>query len=130
MRDRTYVSTHVTADVTVEQIVREKVGRDIAELFPKAPAEIGQPVLSVRGRSRDGVFRDISFEERARGDRGTAGLVGAGRTEVARAIFGIDPYDSGEISFDHRPLKGGIPRQRSTPAWGSFRKAGASRDWS
>ncbi|KRE56039.1 hypothetical protein ASG92_24070 [Arthrobacter sp. Soil736] len=71
MRDRTYVSTHVTADVTVEQIVGEKVGRDIAELFPKAPAEIGQPVLSVRGRSRDGVFRDISFEERARGDRGT-----------------------------------------------------------
>ncbi|GER22243.1 ribose import ATP-binding protein RbsA 1 [Zafaria cholistanensis] len=110
MRDGKYVSTHVTEDVSVDRIVREMVGRDIAELFPKEAAEIGAPVLSVRGLSRAGVFRDINLEVRAGEIVALAGLVGAGRTEVARAVFGIDPYDSGEVLFGGKPLKGGSPQ--------------------
>ena len=78
------------------------VGRDIGALFPKTVAEIGDAVLKVDGLSRAGVFRDISFEVRAGEIVALAGLVGAGRTEVARAVFGIDPYDAGEITFERK----------------------------
>ncbi|MBG6184850.1 ABC-type sugar transport system ATPase subunit [Arthrobacter sp. CAN_A214] len=90
MRDGKYISTHRPADVTVEAVVREMVGRDIAALYPKEDAEIGGTVLSVENLSRAGVFSDISFEVRAGEIVALAGLVGAGRTEVARAVFGID----------------------------------------
>jgi len=105
MRDGRYIATHRIADVTVAQIVREMVGRDLGALFPKTVAEVGPPVLTVAGLSRAGVFRDISFEVRAGEIVALAGLVGAGRTEVARAIFGIDPYDSGTITVAGKTLK-------------------------
>ncbi len=118
MRDGRYISTHRTADVTVEQIVREMVGRDIGALFPKTPAEIGDVVLKVDALSRAGVFRDISFEVRAGEIVALAGLVGAGRTEVARAVFGIDPYDAGAITFDGRTLKPRDPQVAITAGMG------------
>ncbi|WP_230008864.1 sugar ABC transporter ATP-binding protein, partial [Microbacterium sp. Bi128] len=118
MRDGRYISTHRTADVTVEQIVREMVGRDIGALFPKTPAEIGDVVLKVDGLSRAGVFRDISFEVRAGEIVALAGLVGAGRTEVARAVFGIDPYDAGDITFDGRKLRPRNPQVAITAGMG------------
>lgn len=105
MRDGRYIATHHTADVTVAEIVREMVGRELGALFPKTTAEIGPTVLNVAGLSRAGVFRDISFEVRAGEIVALAGLVGAGRTEVARAIFGIDPYDKGTITVAGKPLK-------------------------
>ncbi|MDR5700544.1 sugar ABC transporter ATP-binding protein [Agromyces aerolatus] len=110
MRDGRYISTHDTASATVEQIVREMVGRDIAQLFPKEPAEIGEVVLSVRDLSRAGVFSGVDLEVRAGEIVGLAGLVGAGRTEVARAVFGIDPYDRGTVELGGRPLKPGNPQ--------------------
>jgi rhamnose transport system ATP-binding protein len=110
MRDGRYIATHRTTDVTVERIVREMVGRDIATLFPKAEAEIGHTVLKVEGLSSAGVFRDISFEVRAGEIVALAGLVGAGRTEVARAVFGIDSYDSGRIEVEGEPLKARDPQ--------------------
>ena len=97
MRDGRYVSTHLTGDVTVDQIVREMVGRDIDQLFPKLDAEIGAVALRVEGLTRRGVFTDVSFEVRAGEILAFAGLVGAGRTEVARAVFGIDSYDAGTV---------------------------------
>jgi rhamnose transport system ATP-binding protein len=110
MRDGRYIATHRTADVTVERIVREMVGRDIGTLFPKTEAEIGKTVLNVDGISSAGVFRDISFEVRAGEIVALAGLVGAGRTEVARAVFGIDSYDSGHITVEGKPLKPRDPK--------------------
>jgi rhamnose transport system ATP-binding protein len=110
MRDGRYIATHRTAEVTVEKIVREMVGRDIGTLFPKAEADIGHTVLKVDGLSRSGVFRDISFDVRAGEIVALAGLVGAGRTEVARAVFGIDPYDSGQVSVEGKPLKARNPQ--------------------
>jgi len=104
MRDGRYIATHDTASATVEGIVHQMVGRDIDQLFPKTPAEIGAPVLAVEGLTRAGVFRDVSFEVRAGEIVGLAGLVGAGRTEVARAIFGVDDYDAGSVTLDGAPL--------------------------
>jgi len=105
MRDGRYISTHDTAAVTTPVIVREMVGRDIAQLFPKVEAEIGDAVLTVEGLSSAGVFSDIDFEVRSGEIVALAGLVGAGRTEVARAVFGIDGYDRGSVELLGRPLR-------------------------
>ncbi|ARJ06780.1 ribose import ATP-binding protein RbsA [Cnuibacter physcomitrellae] len=99
MRDGRYVTTHRTDDVTVDAIVREMVGRSIDQLFPKVEAAIGDVVLEVKGLSRAGVFSDIDLTVRSGEIVALAGLVGAGRTEVARAAFGIDPYDRGAVTF-------------------------------
>ena len=105
MRDGRYINTHVTAQVAIDDIVREMVGRDIGQLFPKVVAPVGETVFQVRGLSRAGVFADITFEVKAGEIVALAGLVGAGRTEVARAVFGIDPYDSGSVEVLGAPLK-------------------------
>ncbi len=84
MRDGRYIATRRTADVTVDAIVREMVGRSIDQLFPKTEAEIGDVVLDVKGLSRAGVFSDIDLTVRSGEIVALAGLVGAGRTEVAR----------------------------------------------
>ena len=105
MRDGRYIATHDTAAVTTPVIVREMVGRDIAQLFPKVEAEIGDTVLRVSGLSSAGVFSEIDFEVRSGEIVALAGLVGAGRTEVARAVFGIDGYDQGSVELLGRPLR-------------------------
>lgn len=109
MRDGAYIATHDATAVTVDEIVREMVGRDIEQLFPKAAAEIGDVVLDVVGLARAGVFRDVSFQIRAGEIVAFAGLVGAGRTEIARAIFGIDHVDAGTVSIAGRTLRAGRP---------------------
>lgn len=110
MRDGSYISTDKIADVTVPEIVRKMVGRDVNDLFPKTPAEIGRPVLEVSGLTQPGVFHDISFTVCAGEIVGLAGLVGAGRSEVARAVFGVDTYRSGTVTIDGKTLTGGNPR--------------------
>ena len=110
MRDGAFIATHSTNDITVDGLVREMVGRDIATLFPKEDAEIGAAVLTVDRLSRAGVFSDISFEVRAGEIVALSGLVGAGRTEVARAIFGIDRYDSGTVTVGGKKLKAHSPQ--------------------
>ncbi|GAA1768891.1 sugar ABC transporter ATP-binding protein [Agromyces humatus] len=105
MRDGRYIGTHDTASVTTPVIVREMVGRDIDQLFPKVEAEIGDRVLTVSGLSSAGVFSDIDFDVRSGEIVALAGLVGAGRTEVARAVFGIDGYDSGSVELLGRALR-------------------------
>jgi rhamnose transport system ATP-binding protein len=110
MRDGSYVSTHPTGDVTVSQVVKEMVGRSVDDLFPKEAAEVGKPMLVVEGLTRRGVFADISFEVRSGEIVALAGLVGAGRTEVARAVFGVDRYDAGSVTVDGKTLRGHSPR--------------------
>ncbi|UOE46174.1 sugar ABC transporter ATP-binding protein [Agromyces larvae] len=104
MRDGAYIATTPIADTTVDDLVRQMVGRDVTELFPKTPAEIGEPLLEVEGLTRTGVFHDISFRIRAGEIVALAGLVGAGRSEVARAVFGVDPYESGSVRIGGRAL--------------------------
>lgn len=109
MRDGHYIATHRTEDVTIDKVVKDMVGRDIDQLFPKVVAELGGPVLQVSGLTRAGVFNDITFDVHAGEIVALAGLVGAGRTEVARAIFGVDPYDSGSVSIKGQALRPGSP---------------------
>jgi rhamnose transport system ATP-binding protein len=110
MRDGSYIATTPIAETSVDELVRQMVGRDVAELFPKLPAEIGDDVLVVDGLTRAGVFHDISFTVRSGEIVGLAGLVGAGRSEVARAVFGVDPYESGSVHLEGRALPKGNPR--------------------
>ena len=110
MRDGSYVDTRVIEDTTPGELVSLMVGRDVDELFPKTVAEIGEPVLQVRGLNRAGVFHDIDLEVRAGEIVGLAGLVGAGRSEVARAVFGVDAYDSGSVVMSGKAVRGRDPR--------------------
>ncbi|WP_019182135.1 sugar ABC transporter ATP-binding protein [Microbacterium yannicii] len=110
MRDGSYIDTTPIAATTVDDLVRQMVGRDVTELFPKLPAEVGDVVMEVDGLTRKGVFRDVSFTLRAGEIVGLAGLVGAGRSEVARAVFGVDPYESGVVRLEGKPLPKGNPR--------------------
>lgn len=98
MRDGEYISTDLIDETDVPSLVRKMVGRDVASLFPKEEATIGDVALEVRNLNSTGTFHDISFTVRAGEIVGLAGLVGAGRSEVARAIFGVDNYDSGHVS--------------------------------
>jgi len=110
MRDGAYVSTETVADTTVERIVERMVGREVAELFPKVAAEIGEVVLEVSDLSSLGTFHDVSFSVRAGEIVGLAGLVGAGRSEIARAVFGVDRYDAGSVTLAGRRVPAHRPR--------------------
>ena len=92
------------------------VGRSLDALFPKEDAEIGDVVLKAEGLTRRGVFADISFELRRGEIVGLAGFVGAGRTEVARSIFGVDPLDGGQ-SRDRGPAVQAALAARGAPPW-------------
>ncbi|WP_349898979.1 sugar ABC transporter ATP-binding protein [Parafrigoribacterium soli] len=111
MRDGQYISTDATADVTEEEIVRRMVGRDVTELFPKQETEIGEVLLRVDGLTSPGVFTNVSFTVRSGEIVALAGLVGAGRSEIARAVFGVDNYTSGTVAVEgrrvpkHQPAK-------------------------
>ncbi len=97
MRDGAVVHDAEIAAMTPDDMVKRMVGRELSTLFPKQDAAVGDPVLKVHRLTREGVFFDVSFEVRAGEIVALAGLVGAGRSEVARAIFGIDKPDAGHV---------------------------------
>lgn len=97
MRDGKYVGTEMAADIDQTDLIRMMVGRTLDEQFPVVEKEIGDVVLEVKNLSTDALLKNISFSVRKGEILGLAGLVGAGRTETARAIFGADAKTSGEI---------------------------------
>jgi rhamnose transport system ATP-binding protein len=103
-RDGNKVATGAIADLDDAGIIRLMIGRPLKEYMHKTRAAIGEVALQVRGLTRQGMFSDISFEVRKGEIVGLGGLVGAGRTDVARAIFGIAPADSGEILVNGDPV--------------------------
>ena len=105
MRDGKVVETKPTSELTEEDLVNLMVGREVGNLYPKPEAEIGEVLLRVEGISREGVLKDCSFEVRSGEILGFAGLVGAGRTELARAVFGADPVDSGRVELEGREIQ-------------------------
>ena len=112
LRDGEHISTHPAAEVTRELLIREMVGREV-DLFygaagPTRP--IGKRVLRVRGLGRDGVFTGIEFDLHAGEVLGFAGLVGSRRTDVALALFGIQPADAGSIEIEGRAVRIASPR--------------------
>ncbi len=105
MRDGKWVATEDVKNLTREDIIRLMVGRELKDAIPKVAAEQGQVALAVKNLNRTGVLHNISFEVKQGEVLGIAGLVGAGRTETARAIFGADPIDSGTIEVFGKPVK-------------------------
>ena len=108
LRSGRRVVTSSAAELTLESTVRHMVGRTPEALFPKEAAAIGEPVVEVRGLAGCGFVEDVSFDLRAGEIVGFFGLVGAGRSEVAQMLFGIEPPDRGEVRVD-----GGRARIRS-----------------
>ncbi|NMB88540.1 MAG: sugar ABC transporter ATP-binding protein [Chloroflexi bacterium] len=111
LRDGYYVDTRPIQGVERDELIRMMVGRTISNLFPKQDVPAGETVLKVKNLTRSGVFRNISFELRKGEILGMAGLVGAGRTDVARALFGVEPATSGSIEIEDREVKITSPEQ-------------------
>ncbi|GJE69194.1 Vitamin B12 import ATP-binding protein BtuD [Methylorubrum podarium] len=106
LRDGNLIAVHDKATVPVRQLAEEMVGRSVERLFPDLPSPQPRDVLNVSDlTSAAGAFRDISFSVRAGEIFGIAGIVGAGRTELVRAIAGVDALSSGEVRLEGRPLK-------------------------
>lgn len=105
MRDGHYITEGNFADFTMEEIISNMVGREITEQFPRDTVKRGKKVLEVKDLRAGRAVKGISFDAYEGEVLGFSGLVGAGRTEAMRAIFGADPKDGGEIILDGKPLK-------------------------
>ena len=110
LRDGGYVGTFDAAELTPETMIAHMVGRPLDTLYARESGAIGAPLLTVEALRREGVFDGISFAVRAGEIVGLAGLVGAGRSEVARAIFGIDRLDAGQVWLNGAPARFTSPR--------------------
>ncbi len=118
MRDGAFVRTAPIEEITIDDVIFSMVGRDIVSLYGEHQRSPGAEVLAVEHLTREGVFTDVSFRVRAGEIVALAGLVGAGRTEVARGIFGIDKVDAGSVSVGGVKLKGGSPLQAMSAGMG------------
>lgn len=103
-RDGQWVHSCKVDEIDKNGIIKKMVGREITDQFPKTPAPIGKPILEIKNFT-GGRFKDVTLDVRAGEIVGFAGLVGAGRSELFRAVFGLDPHESGEIKLDGQPIK-------------------------
>ena len=111
LRDGSTVHTGNLADIPTDQLIRHMVGREVAQIYEREHLTPGAPVLEVRNVSVEATrLKNISLTLRQGEITGMAGLIGAGRTELCRAIFGVDPVDSGEILIDGKPARLTCPR--------------------
>jgi len=110
LRDGRHISTRAVGEVTEVSLIRDMVGRDLSDFFRRVAHEPGDVALSVESLGRDGAFEDISFEVRSGEVLGFAGLVGSGRTEVAEALFGVQPADAGIIRREGEAVDIRTPR--------------------
>ena len=97
LRDGKTVETHPASEIDLDKVIALMVGRKMDNVYPKEEVEIGEPILEIEGLGSKGVFKDINFKANKGEIVGFAGLMGEGRTETMRAIFGLDPYDEGKI---------------------------------
>jgi ABC-type sugar transport system ATPase subunit len=105
LRDGWHVSTQPINELTPNQLIALMVGRELPQAFSTAVAAKGDAALSVRGLHKTGRFRDVSFEVRGGEILGLAGLMGAGRTDLVNAIYGLDPAEAGEIRVKGRAVR-------------------------
>jgi len=110
MRDGETIKTLNVKDVTIEELIKLMVGRELKEKYPKIKVKLGSVIFEVKNLERKGVLKNISFDLKEGEILGIAGLVGAGRTELARAIFGFDRLDSGEIYMFGKKVKINNPK--------------------
>lgn len=105
LRDGEYITSMDLKETTLAKIISHMVGREIKEKFPRVDCERGEKIFEVRNLNAGKMVRDINIDLYAGEIVGIAGLMGAGRTETTRAIFGIDPKESGEIILDGKSVK-------------------------
>lgn len=110
LRDGEFAGEKFIKDTSFEEIVQLMVGRELGERFPERNAQISEVKLAVKGLTRNGHFENISFELRKGEVLSIAGLMGAGRTEVAQTLFGYRKADSGEVELDGQKVKITSPR--------------------
>ncbi len=111
MRDGEAVTTLEVRNTHLDEMIRHMVGREVGEHYPKVPATPGAEILAVKNLTRDKVFQNVNFSVKSGEVLGICGLMGAGRTEIMRSIFGIDPKDSGEIFVRGQHVDIKHPRQ-------------------
>ena len=109
MRDGKYILTNDFTAMTMEEIIANMVGREIKEKFPRITCKRGKKILEVRNLNAGRMVRNVNFTLYEGEIVGIAGLMGAGRTETTRAIFGVDPKESGEIILDGKEVKINCP---------------------
>ena len=109
MRDGATVSDNPVEKTDLQKVIKEMVGRELTEMFPKTENKIGSVVLEVNDLTNPAYFRNISFTVKKGEIVALAGLVGAGRSEVARAIFGVDKYETGSVKINGKALPAGSP---------------------
>jgi rhamnose transport system ATP-binding protein len=105
LRDGKWISSRARAEVTRDAVIRDMVGRDVKDFFSKGKSTRGELLGTVRGLGKTGVFNDVSFDIYRGEVLGFAGLIGSHRTDVALALFGIEPADAGEITFEGKTVK-------------------------
>lgn len=103
-RDGKSIVTKSVTDWTMDQVVECMVGRKIENQYPKQEISIGEELMRVEGLSQPEIFQDVSFHINSGEIVGFAGLMGAGRTEIMRAVFGLDPYSSGTIKIKNKEV--------------------------
>ena len=112
LRDGAVISSQPASDITSAEIIAEMVGRDLDhQAYPKERIEIGPTVFQATGLSTKHMFEDISLTIKAGEIVGLAGLIGAGRSEVISAVFGLDPLDAGTVEVEGRPVKLSSPKK-------------------
>ena len=104
LRDGKLIDTRQVKDITEKEVISLMVGRELGKHFPKDEAEVGEGLLEVNNLSKNGKFTNINFNVKEGEIVGFAGLVGAGRTEVMRAVFGLDKFDSGSIKINNKNI--------------------------
>jgi inositol transport system ATP-binding protein len=102
LRDGRRIGTRPAPEITPEELIRWMVGRDLTQLFPRGESTVGRVVLSVRELGLEGRFRGVSFDLRVGEILGVAGLIGAGRSNLAETLFGLTPASSGTIEIEGR----------------------------
>jgi len=110
LRDGEYIDTKPIAETDMNDVVRMMIGREIHERFPKRETDIGEILFEIENFTKKGVFENISFSVRAGEVLGVAGLMGAGRTEIMKAIFGSLSYERGTLLMDGKPVKIRTPK--------------------
>ncbi len=105
LRDGKYIGSNRIGELDRASLIKMMVGREMNNLFPKKDAGYGAPLLEVRGLNNGSRVQDVSFTLHKGEILGFAGIVGAGRTETMRALFGLDPHSSGEVIMDGKPIQ-------------------------
>ena len=110
LRDGTYIATSKVKDIPRDELIKQMVGRSIEQEFPKEPAEIGRTILKATNLHRGKKVQDVSLDIKSGEILGLTGLVGSGRTETARILFGADQPESGEMELEGESIEFRTPR--------------------